>query len=112
MEDGDVILGWGSLSPWNPRSAYRHSVESSVYLRPESCGHGFGREIVADLLSRAEALGYHTILAGISADQVPSIGLHERLGFTQVAHLREVGFKFERWLDVVYYQRTLGPAKA
>jgi phosphinothricin acetyltransferase len=111
MEQDGTILGWGSLSPWRERSGYRHSVELSVYLRPESCHQGLGRELLADLVARAEALGYHSILGGISADQLASIRLHERLGFTRVAHLREVGFKFGRWLDVVYYQRMLGPAR-
>ncbi len=111
MEEDGAILGWGALSPWKERSGYRHSVELSVYLRPESCHRGLGRELLADLVARAEALGYHAILGGISADQAPSIRLHERMGFTRVAHLREVGFKFGRWLDVVYYQRVLGPAR-
>jgi len=109
MEEGGEILGWGSLSPWRPRRGYRFAVELSVYLRPESCHRGLGRELLADLVARAEALGYRTILGGASADQVASIRLHERMGFTRVAHLREVGYKFGRWLDVVYYQRLLGP---
>lgn len=104
------IMGWASLSPWKSRSGYRHSVELSVYLRPESCGQGHGQALLADLVARAEGLGYHAILGGISADQAPSIRLHERMGFKRVAHLKEVGHKFGRWLDVVYYQRLLGPA--
>jgi len=108
MEDDGAVVGWGSLSPWRSRSGYRHSVELSVYLRPESCGQGLGRELLADLIERARSLGYHAILGGVSADQTPSLRLHERMGFTRVAHLREVGFKFGRWLDVVYFQRLLG----
>jgi phosphinothricin acetyltransferase len=107
LEEDGVILGWGSLSPWRPRSGYRHSVELSVYLRPESCGRGLGRELLADLVERATALGHHAILGGVSADQEPSVRLHERMGFERVAHLKQVGFKFGRWLDVIYFQRLL-----
>jgi phosphinothricin acetyltransferase len=106
-EDG-AIHGWGALSPWKERSGYRHSVELSVYLRPESCGRGLGRELLADLVERAQSLGHHAILGGVSADQEASIRLHERMGFTRVAHLQQVGFKFGRWLDVIYFQRLLG----
>ena len=107
VEEDGVILGWGSLSPWKTRSGYRHSVELSVYLRPESVGRHIGRELLADLIERAKALGYHSILGGTSADQAMSVRLHERMGFTQVAHLKEVGHKFGRWLDVIYFQRML-----
>jgi len=111
MEEAGTVVGWGALSPWRERSGYRFAVELSVYLRPESCHQGRGRELLADLVARAEALGYHAILGGVSADQAASLRLHERSGFTRVAHLREVGHKFGRWLDVVYFQRLLGPAR-
>lgn len=106
-QDGEIV-GWASLSPWKARTGYRHTAELSVYLRPDACGRGHGRTLLADLVARAEALGIHVLIGGISADQEPSIRLHERMGFTRVAHFREVGRKFGRWLDVVYYQRQLG----
>ena len=90
------------------RSGYRFACELSVYLRDDRRGRGHGRRLLADLVERASRLGYHTIIGGIAADQAPSIRLHESLGFTQVAHFREVGFKFGRRLDVLYYQRRLG----
>lgn len=108
LEHDGTILGWASLSPWKSRSGYRHSVELSIYLRPESCHQGLGRELMADLVARAEALGYHALIGGCSADQAASIRLHERFGFEKVAHFRETGLKFGRWLDVVYLQRILG----
>jgi L-amino acid N-acyltransferase YncA len=111
IEERGVVLGWASLSPGKTRSGYRHSVELSVYLRPESCGQGLGRELLADLVARAEALGHHAILGGVSADQAASLRLHESMGFTRVAHFRETGFKFGRWLDVVYFERLLGAAR-
>jgi len=108
LESAGEVIGWGSLSPWKGRSGYRHSVELSVYLRPDACGQGHGTRLLADLVERATALGYHALVGGISADQEASIRLHERMGFTRVAHFRETGRKFGRWLDVVYYERVLG----
>lgn len=105
-EDGEVI-GWASLSPYNSRCGYRTTVEDSVYVRHDRHGRGAGRALLADLIERARALGHHTIIAGIAGDQRASVALHERFGFTQVACLREVGFKFDRWLDVVYLQLLL-----
>lgn len=113
LEDSGTVLGWASLSPWKSRSAYRWSVELSIYLHPDVLHRGLGRELMADLIARAEALGYRALIGGVSADQAASLRLHERFGFEKVAHLREVGFKFGRWLDVVYLERLLrGPADA
>jgi len=101
--DGEVI-GWGSLSPWNVRAGYNATVEFSVYVRYDRHRKGLGRLIVEDLIERAKALGHHTILGGASSDQTASIRLQEALGFEKVAHLKQVGKKFGRWLDVVYMQ--------
>jgi phosphinothricin acetyltransferase len=108
LERAGEVLGWASLSPWKDRSGYRFTCELSVYLRDDARGRGHGRRLLADLIERATALGYHVIIGGISSDQAPSIRLHERMGFTQVAHFVETGFKFGRRLDVLYYQRRLG----
>ncbi len=104
--DGSVA-GWGSLSKFSPRTAYRRTVDDSVYVRHDMLRRGTGRALLADLIERAKGLGYHTIIASISADQKPSIALHEKFGFVQAAHLREVGVKFGRLLDVVYLQLML-----
>jgi phosphinothricin acetyltransferase len=104
--DGEVV-GWGSLSPFRPRAAYRHSVESSVYIRHDMHRRGIGRALLTDLIDRARALGHHSIIGGASADQAPSLALQESLGFREVARFREVGSKFGRWLDVVYSQLML-----
>jgi len=105
-EDG--VVGWGSLSPWNPRAGYAKTVEFSVYVRQDDHRKGIGRLIVVDLINRARDLGHHVILGGASADQIASIALQESLGFERVACLKQVGRKFGRWLDVVYMQRILG----
>ncbi len=104
---GGEVLAWGSLSPFHRRAAYGRTVEDSVYVRHDLLHRGLGRALLADLLVRATEVGHHTVIGIISADQTPSIRLHERLGFTQVALLREVGNKFDRWLDVAYVQKML-----
>ena len=106
-EQGGEVIAWGSLTRFHARAAYRPTVENSVYVRHDLLGVGIGRQMLADLVARAQALKYHSIIAGVSADQVASVKLHERAGFVKVAHLREVGFKFDRWLDVVYLQKML-----
>jgi L-amino acid N-acyltransferase YncA len=102
-----VIVGWGSLSPYRDRSAYRFSVENSVYVRHDLHGHGLGSVILKDLIDRACRAGHHTIVAGIDAEQIVSIALHERFGFETTGRMKQVGFKFGRWLDVVFMQLTL-----
>jgi phosphinothricin acetyltransferase len=101
------VVGWGSLSPFHSRCAYRHTVENSVYIHPEHHRRGIGSMILEDLIARARRLGHHAIIAGIDSEQAASIALHRKFGFMQVGYLPEVGFKFDRWLDVVYMQLTL-----
>jgi L-amino acid N-acyltransferase YncA len=105
-QDGRVI-GWASLSKFHQRRAYENTVEDSVYLHHEARGKGLGTALLKELIARAQALGHHTMIGGISADQAASIALHAKLGFTEAARLREVGFKFGHWLDVVWMQRML-----
>ena len=88
-------------------AAYRHSVEVSVYIRHDSHRRGIGRALLIDIIERARAIGHHALIGGASADQVPSLGLQESLGFRRVAHFREVGYKFGLWLDVIYLELLL-----
>ena len=106
-EQAGEIVGWGALSEFRGRWGYRYTVENSVYVRAGLHRRGIGRALLTDLIERARALGHHTIVAGISADQHGSIALHEQAGFITVGQLREVGHKFDRWLDVVFLQRML-----
>jgi L-amino acid N-acyltransferase len=106
VADGEVV-GWGCLSRYRSRAAYAPTVENSVYVRHDLQGRGIGGALLAELIRRAGALGYRSILAGVSADQAASVTLHEKHGFEKVGHLREVGFKFGRRLDVVWLQRML-----
>lgn len=104
LEDGGKIVGWGALSPFRSRCAYRDTVELTVYVEHESHRRGYGRAIVEDLVARACSLGYHTILAASCEESVGSIGLLKSLGFADAGRLCEVGNKFGRRLDVVYLQ--------
>jgi phosphinothricin acetyltransferase len=104
---GDEVVAWGSLSPFHARSAYRFTVEDSIYVRCDMHGRGLGTTILAELIRRAKALEYRSIIALISADRAPSIRLHEKFGFAIAGRLQEVGLKFDRWLDVVYMQKRL-----
>jgi L-amino acid N-acyltransferase YncA len=107
VAETEGVVGWGSLSPWNPRAGYARTVEFSVYVRHDSHRKGLGRQIVEDLIDRARNLGHHVVIGGASADQTASIALQESLGFERVGCLKQVGRKFGRWLDVVYMQLLL-----
>ena len=101
------IAGWGSLEVFRSRPAYRHTAEFSIYVHHERHRRGIGRAILTDLLARARALGHHTLVGGCCSESTAIIALLEASGFSRVARFREVGRKFERWLDVVFLQRIL-----
>ena len=104
--DGEVA-GWGALNRYHPREAYARTVENSIYIRHDRQRRGLGRALLADQIERARQLGHHTILAGISAEQIASIALHEKFGFQKAAHMRELGWKQGQWLDVIFMQLIL-----
>ena len=106
-ERAGEVLGWGSLSPFHARAGYRHTAENSVYVRHDAHRRGIGSALLKELILRARQIGHHTIIGGIDGEQAASIALHAKYGFVQVAHLREAGFKFGRWLDVIYMQLML-----
>lgn len=110
VEDGEV-LGYTYAGPFRHRSAYRYTVEDSIYVAPFVVRRGIGRTLLAALIERCTALGYRQMIAviGDSANQ-GSIGVHRSLGFGQEGVLRGVGLKFGRWVDVVIMHRTLGGA--
>lgn len=104
-----VIAGFGYCAPYRTRSAYRYSLEDSVYIRASMMRRGVGKAILAELIVRCERLGYRQLVAviGDSAHEA-SIALHANQGFLHVGTLRSVGFKFGRWVDSVLMQRPLG----
>ena len=103
-EPGDV-LGFSSFGVWRAAPAYLHTVEHSVHVRADMRGKGVGRALVEALMPRARAMGMHRIIGGIDGDNASSIAFHKSLGFVEVARFTEVGWKFGRWLDVVFMQR-------
>jgi L-amino acid N-acyltransferase YncA len=107
VETDRGLVGWASLSPYIRRSAYRFTVENSVYLRPEACGRGLGRLLLGELLEAGRVAGFRTVLALICTEQDRSVRLHEGLGFREAGRLVGVGYKFGRWLDTVIMQRDL-----
>ena len=110
-DDGDAdhqrVLGYAYATAWKARSAYRFSVESTVYLDPACRARGVGRRLYAALLAELRERGVHLVLAGIALPNPASIALHERCGFVKVAHLEQVGRKFDTWVDVGYWQLLL-----
>lgn len=106
--DGPVVVGFGSLSPYRDRPAYRTTVEDSVYVDPDHQGQGIGRGVLEMLLDTATQHGFHTVIGRISGGNEASVALHHRCGFETVGTERQVGRKFSRWLDVVIVQRVLG----
>lgn len=103
---GDVV-GYAAFGDWRAWDGYRNTVEHSVYVRADQRGAGIGKALMLALIDRARAIGKHVMVAGIEAGNIGSIRLHERLGFTQVGLLPQVGMKFGRWLDLAFLQLTL-----
>lgn len=105
--DGGEVLGFASFGDFRAWPGYAATVEHSVHVRADMRRRGVGRALLSALPDRARALGKHVILGGIDADNAASLALHASLGFERVAHFRQVGRKFDRWLDLVFVQRIL-----
>ncbi|MFL5284392.1 MAG: GNAT family N-acetyltransferase [Rhodopila sp.] len=107
--DATGVLGYGYYAPFRERSAYRFTVEDSIYVREDVRGQGVGKALVTRLIALATAQGMRQMIAVIGdADNVSSIGVHASLGFHHVGTMKAVGIKFGRWIDVVTMQRALG----
>ena len=106
-EQDDRVVGYAYATQWKMRSAYRYSAEATVYLAHDVAGRGIGSQLYAELFGRLRAQGYHCVMGGIALPNPASVALHEKFGFVKVAHLKEVGWKFDRWIDVGYWQLLL-----
>ena len=104
MDDSGVI-GFASFGDFRAWPGYRFTVEHSVHVRSDRRSQGVGSALMTPLIARAGVLGRHVMLGGVDAGNHASLRFHERLGFERAAHFREVGFKFDRWLDLVFLQR-------
>jgi len=105
--DAHGVAGFATFGDFRAWPGYRFTVEHSVHVRANGRGQGVGTLLVQALLPRAAALGKHVMMAGVDADNAASIRFHERLGFERSGHLRDVGYKFGRWLDLVFLQRRI-----
>ena len=109
-EESGAVRGFASYGPFRAWPAYKYSVELSVYVDEAARGRGIGTALVKGILAHARERDLHVVMAGITADNAVSLRLHEKLGFTEVAHIPEVGYKFGRWLDLKFLQIVLdGP---
>ena len=103
-----IVLGFAYAGPFRPRSAYRYTLEDSIYVHPQATGQGIGRTLMGELIGRVGALGYRQMIAVIGdAANTSSIALHASFGFVEAGRLLKAGFKFDRWLDVVFMQKAL-----
>jgi phosphinothricin acetyltransferase len=107
--DDSGVVGFSTFGDFRSWPGYRFTVEHSVHVRADRRGQGVGKELVQALFPRAATLGKHVMIAGVDAANAASIRFHERLGFERAGLLREVGHKFDRWLDLVFLQRWIVP---
>ncbi len=106
-EQAGEIVGYAYASKWKGRCAYRFSTEVTVYVTPDHAGHGIGSRLYSQLLPMLKNRKIHVAIGGIALPNEVSISFHKKFGFTKVAHFKEVGFKFNRWIDVGYWQCIL-----
>lgn len=106
-ESAGTVVGYASYGPFRPWPAYLYTVENAIYIAPDRRGQGIGKLLLARLTGLARARGLHTMIAGITAENAASLRLHEAQGFTQAGLIRAAGWKFERWLDLVFLQKML-----
>lgn len=102
-ETGKVV-GWSALNKYHDRMGYRFTTENSVYVAASERGKGIGKLLLTPLIDSAKRLGLHAIIAAIDAANEPSIRLHTKFGFVEVGNFKQIGYKFNRWLDVVYME--------
>ena len=106
-EENDLVVGFSTFGQFRNWQAYKYSVENSVYVKAGCRGRGISKLLMQPIINAATNMGMHTIIAGIVADNEISLALHKQLGFVEVAHFKEVGYKFDRWLDLKFLQLML-----
>lgn len=112
VDNAGMILGYGSYGPFRAKEGYRLTMEHSVYVTEAAQGQGVGKALMHRIIAEAKASGVHVLVGAIDAENVTSIALHEKLGFEATGRLPQVGFKFGRWLDLVFMTLILDDAPA
>ena len=107
VEENGETIAYGSYGSFRLWAAYKFTVEHSIYVLKQSQGKGIGKILLSSLITKARIEGYHTMIAGIDSDNAVSYNFHSKLGFKEVARFKEVGYKFERWLDLTFMQLML-----
>lgn len=107
MQEAERILGYAYASEWKSRCAYRYSVETTVYVDKDCRGRGIGLKLYEKLILALRETSIHSLIAGIALPNDHSVALHQKLGFEKVAQFPQVGWKFNKWIDVGYWQLTL-----
>ncbi|AZN36535.1 GNAT family N-acetyltransferase [Iodobacter ciconiae] len=105
--EAGILLGFASYGAFRVRPAYKYSIEHSIYIQPDYRGQGLGKKLLLLIIEKAQQQGYHTLIGGIDAENIASIALHQQLGFSHAGTIKQSGFKFGRWLDLVFYQLIL-----
>jgi L-amino acid N-acyltransferase len=105
--EAGTVVGFASYGPFRPWPAYQHTVENAIYVAPGRRDRGIGPQLLEPLIAIAQQRGHHAMVAAIEATKEASLRVHRKLGFEEVGHFREVGWKFERWLDLVFLERLL-----
>lgn len=105
--EAQLVTAFAYASPWKSRCAYRSTAEITVYVDPDWMGQGLGSMLYRELIAGLRERSYHSLLGGIALPNIGSVALHEKFGFEKVAHLKEVGWKFQKWIDVGYWELIL-----
>jgi phosphinothricin acetyltransferase len=109
IEEGGRVLGYAYCQWFKPRPAYRFSAEDSIYMHPDAAGKGLGKVLLAELMKQAEAAGVRKLIAVIGdSANTASVGVHKALGFAPVGTIKDCGWKFDRWLDIVIMDKAIG----
>jgi len=106
-EENDLILGYAYATHWKTRSSYKYSAEVTIYLNKDAKNNHIGTKLYTALLTTLKEKNYRVLIAGIALPNAISIALHEKLGFKKVAHFKNIGYKFNHWIDVAYWQLEL-----
>jgi phosphinothricin acetyltransferase len=106
-EQDELVLGYATYGIFREKIGYQYTIEHSVYVNQDYQGKGIGKSLLSKLIEQAKLEGYHIMVGGIDAKNADSIAFHQKMGFEIVGHLKEVGYKFDQWLDLCFMQRQL-----